>query len=262
MSRTLPLSWAALVGLLAAAGVATSAAAQSAVPAFPASASAPTRMPSRADIDAARKLVPSAADIAAEIGRAAQEGGTRPIVQPIVRVPQAALDRERQSAPDLRGLAEQYERVRRGPDGETPAREASGLLVFVSLGMPRASLERLIEEARRVRAVLVLRGVKDRSLTRTAAAVSELVGRDGPAWQIDPVLFRRFEVAAVPSFVLIDPARPVPVGCGDVRCQPAAFAKLQGDVSIAHALGAIAEGDPKLAGTARVLSLRLRGATR
>ncbi len=258
MSRFLHLSWAALVGLLAAAGVASSAEAQSAAPAVPASAPVPTRMPSRADLDAARKLVPSAADMAAEVGRAAQEGGT----QPLVRVPQAALDRHRQSAPDLRGLAEQYERVRRGPDGETPAREASGLLVFVSLGMPRASLERLVEEARRVRAVLVLRGVKDRSLTRTAAAVSELVGRDGPAWQIDPVLFQRFEVAAVPSFVLIDPARPVPVGCSDVRCQPAAFAKLQGDVSIAHALGAIAEGDPELAGTARALSSRLRGATR
>lgn len=241
---------------LSVAGMALTASAQSA-PA-PATAPATAPAPNKADLDAARRLVPSAA----EIDQVARELGP----QPVVRLPQSSLDRNRQAAPDLRGLAEQYERIRRGPDGAASARDASGLLVFVSLGMPRASLQRLIDEAKRVRAVLVLRGVKDRSLTRTAAAVSELMGSQGPGWQIDPALFRRFDIASVPSFVLIDPARPVAVGCGDGQCQQAAFAKLQGDVSIAHALGVIADGDPELAETARGLAARLsasqRGAAR
>jgi type-F conjugative transfer system pilin assembly protein TrbC len=109
---------------------------------------------------------------------------------------------------------------------------------------------------------LVLRGVRDRSVTKTAKTIAELIGKRTVSWQIDPTLFTRFEVRAVPTFVLIDPSKPILVACNTGQCQQAAYAKVAGDVSIGHALGAIEELDRTLAGTAKAMGARLQGGGR
>ncbi|WP_201492564.1 type-F conjugative transfer system pilin assembly protein TrbC [Rubrivivax sp. A210] len=200
------------------------------------------RLPDAAELEAARRLLPSPADLERATREQQRSSGVRP--------PSA------ESGPgagvDLSRLAEQYEQMRRGPAAESGAdRVAAGLLIFVSLGMPTPSLERLVADAERVRATLVLRGVKEMSLKKTAAAITEVMGQRRVAWQIDPMLYRRFEVGAVPSFVLIDPARPMLVACGQSQCQGSAYAKLAGDVSIDHALAEIERGDADLAEVAR-----------
>ena len=211
----------------------------------------PMRMPNAADIEAARKTLPKAAELD-EATRGQQRGaGTR--------VPDAAMDGSRQAGPDLAKLAEQYEQIRRGPADAGQEREASGVLVFVSLGMPRAGLERLIADAERVPATLILRGAKDLSLKKTAALIQDVMGQRKVAWQIDPSLFKRFEVQAVPSFVLIDPSRPVLVDCGQSRCQGAAFSKVAGDVSLAFALAEIQREDAEFANLAQRLAARIGG---
>ena len=67
-----------------------------------------------------------------------------------VRVPAMAVDGKAQTGPDLSTLATQYERMRQGPAPSSAMqaeRQVSGLMVFVSLGMPVASLERAVADA-------------------------------------------------------------------------------------------------------------------
>lgn len=216
----------------------------------PAPAAPAVRMPTAQEIEAARRQVPTAAQIDSAVRE--QQG------VPGVRVPAAALDLNKQSGPDLSQLAEQYEQIRRGPSSKEPEdRQASGMLVFVSLGMPKASLERLVADAERARATLVLRGARDLSIKKTAAAIADVMTRAKTAWQIDPSLFKRFEVQAVPTYVLIDPARPVLVACGQSQCQQAAYSKVSGDVSMAHALSLIEQNDPEFGDIARRTAWRL-----
>lgn len=216
----------------------------------PATAVPAARMPTAEEIEAARRQMPTAA----QIDRAVQEQQSAPGV----RVPAEALDLTKQTGPDLSQLAEQYEQIRRGPASKEPEdRQASGMLVFVSLGMPKASLERLVADAERARATLVLRGARDLSIKKTAAAISDVMTRAKTAWQIDPSLFKRFEVQAVPTYVLIDPARPVLVACGQSQCQQASYSKVSGDVSMAHALSLIEQNDPEFGDIARRTAWRL-----
>lgn len=224
-------------------------------PAAAATPGAPVvKLPGAADLNRARAGLPSAAEL--EQAQRAQQNALT------VRPPAAALDPKVQGALDLSRLAEQYEQIRRGPSDTGQDRQASGLVVFVSLGMPRPSLERLVVDAERVKATLVLRGVQNRSVTKTAQTIAELIGKRTVSWQIDPALFTRFQIRAVPSFVLIDPSKPVLVSCNEGQCQQAAYAKVAGDVSIGHALGVIEQQDRDLAATARAMGTRLQGAAR
>ncbi len=224
-------------------------------PAAAATPGAPVvKLPGAADLNRARAGLPSAAEL--EQAQRAQQNALT------VRPPAAALDPKVQGALDLSRLAEQYEQIRRGPSDTGQDRQASGLVVFVSLGMPRPSLERLVVDAERVKATLVLRGVQNRSVTKTAQTIAELIGKRTVSWQIDPALFTRFQIGAVPSFVLIDPSKPILVSCNEGQCQQAAYAKVAGDVSIGHALGAIEQQDRDLAATARAMGTRLQGAAR
>ena len=200
---------------------------------LPAHAEQQVRMPSQADLDAQRGAMP--------------------------RIPDAPAG---QRMPGLGDVAEQYARVRQGPGaengGEQQDRSAGGLMVFVSLGMPLASLQTLIVDAERSKALLVLRGVVDGSLRKTTERISSLVGDRKVAWNIDPALFNRFTIGAVPTTVLIDPRRPVLVDCGDgARCQGSAFAKVAGDVTIEHALRTIAAEDPEFGTPAQAYLARL-----
>lgn len=131
------------------------------------------------------------------------------------------------------------------------------MLVFVSLGMPKASLERIVADAERVRATLVLRGARNLSIKQAADEIQGVMSQARTAWQIDPALFKRFSITAVPTYVLIDPARPVLVACGENRCQETAYSKVAGDVSMSHALQVIEQQDSEFVQVARQMAARL-----
>lgn len=214
------------------------------------------------------------------------EADARAAIGAGVRVPQSALDTHRAAgALDLSDLAQQYERMRVGPGQADPGREqaadreARGLMVFVSLNLPQPSLERLIADAQRLHAPLVLRGVTS-SIRQTVQRIEQLNAGRPVAWQIDPALFKRFDVRAVPTFVLVDPARPLRVDCagpaspasagaapggftGGSTCPPArdaaeAFSKVAGDVSFGHALAEIDRADPAFSTLAHRYAARLQ----
>jgi hypothetical protein len=76
-----------------------------------------------------------------------------------------------------------------------------GLFIFVSLTMPRATLQGLVDQAARAKATIVIRGFANGSLRDTVAQVQGLIGKRQVAIQIDPLAFDRFAISKVPSFV-------------------------------------------------------------
>lgn len=173
-------------------------------------------------------------------------------VAPRIQLPSSAA-----SAPalDFSSIAKHYEPRHGGarPAGDPSAgahEPLDGLVVFVSLGMPQASLKRLVADAPRYGATLVLRGLKDQSMEATAKAIYALqsdLGERGAAWRIDPRLFQRFQVDSVPVHVLLDANSSIPGGCASDDClRDLRFARVAGDITIEHALRSIATADPPM----------------
>ena len=171
------------------------------------------------------------------------------------------LDRLPKPAPgapvDIAAIARRFDAA-----GATSAAQALAhgpqLLVFVSLAIPEGSMRRLIEQAERSRAVLVLRGLKDGSMVKTAVAVRELIGNHKAAIQIDPQGFDRFGVNQVPTFVLLKDGAQLQ-RCTDTSCSaPAAYVDVSGDVTIEYALEWMASRSSGFGREARQLLQRLR----
>ena len=134
-----------------------------------------------------------------------------------------------------------------------------GLLVFVSLSMPRPTLQRLVGQAARAKASIVLRGFANGSLRDTVAQVQGLIGTRQVAVQIDPLAFDRFAVTRVPTFVLVrDGTRPV--ACASGSCAPAdSFLRTSGDVSLDYALEHMRRSAPGFGPPADTFLKRIKG---
>ena len=147
--------------------------------------------------------------------------------------PRAGMSSEelrRLKTSDPETIARQYKE--KGTGAERPAQE---LLIFVSTGMPKRALTLLATQAKETGAVLVLRGPRKPVgtpgvMTDLAEAVKPMTDA-GADIQIDPEAFKRFNVTAVPTFVLTSKQQD----CGDDRCAANASA-LAGDVSLEYAL--------------------------
>jgi conjugal transfer pilus assembly protein TrbC len=151
-------------------------------------------------------------------------------------------------AVDVEALAQRYDQLRNdpasamNPNGAESAVPA-GLFIFVTLSMPVVTLQRLVEQGERTGGVLVLRGLKNRSMRQTVEAAKVVIGDHKVGWVVDPQSFKRYGVQAVPAFVLVAPgAKEVP--CSGRECAVKAnFSKVSGDVSTAFALDAIERGE-------------------
>lgn len=133
------------------------------------------------------------------------------------------------------------------------------LLIFVSFSMPEPTLARLVDQAARSAATLVLRGLTESSLKQTVARVQQLIGSLKVAFQIDPQSFERFSVDQTPTFVLIRSGAQ-PVSCGEAKCLPAdSFVSVSGDVSLDYALEHIQRQAPGFTDEAGHFLRGLRG---
>ena len=141
-----------------------------------------------------------------------------------------------------------------------PASAPVPLRIFITLEMPRASLQFLTDQAARSGAVLVLRGLKANSMRETLAAVSGLIGERQVAWTIDPEAFARYRVERAPTFVLSLDDRAEPgASCGSDCRTPATFVSVSGDVSLDHALETLARQRPDAGVLVAPMLKRLRG---
>lgn len=219
-----------------------------------------------ADIERARRSQPTVTEQDIEQARRKHSlppidiPTTTPAIPPATTTPSIdALPQPVTRTPiDLEALA-------RGYASQTDAMEAAqglakgpGLLVFVSLAMPRPTLQRLIDQAARARASVILRGLANGSLRQTVAQVQPLIGQRRVAVQIDPQAFDRFAITRVPSFVLLrDGTRPESCAAGSCA-PPEAFLRTAGDVSLHYALEHIQRATPAFRADAAPFLARLR----
>ena len=137
---------------------------------------------------------------------------------------------------DLEALAKGYERAAGSTLPQAGFAGGPGLLVFVSFSMPEAALARLVDQAARSQATLLLRGFVNGSLKETVARVKALIGSRKVGFQIDPQAFDRFSVSETPTFVLVRNGA-MPTECGGNTCFSSdAFVSVVGDVSLDYAL--------------------------
>jgi conjugal transfer pilus assembly protein TrbC len=134
------------------------------------------------------------------------------------------------------------------------------LLVFVSFSMPEPTLQRLVDQATRAKATLVLRGFVNGSLRETMWHVQRMIGKHRVAVQIDPQAFDRFAISRTPSFVLVrDGAQAKDCASGFCYANDA-FVATSGDVSLDYALAYIQRTAPRFAPNTVAFLHRLRSA--
>jgi type-F conjugative transfer system pilin assembly protein TrbC len=99
----------------------------------------------------------------------------------------------------------------------------SKLYIFVSFSMPKKSLKALAVEAKKHKAVLVIRGLIENSFLETATFLKDL----GESVVLDPLLFREYNVVVVPTFI---------------EAYQAGYRKISGNITLVYALEKFKEG--------------------
>lgn len=160
---------------------------------------------------------------------------------------------------DLESLARGYQANADRMAAARAIQSGPGLLVFVSFSMPEPTLRRLVDQAEKAQASLIVRGFVNGSLQKTVAHAQGLIGNRQVAVHIDPQAFDRFAVVKTPTFVLVrDGAQGQ--ACDAGLCFPAgAFATTSGDVSLDYALEFIARQAPRFAKDALRYLKKIRG---
>ena len=110
----------------------------------------------------------------------------------------------------------------------------SSPIVLVSLSMPERKIKSLMSEAAKVGANIVLRGAIDNDIGKTIAKIQQLSTEiQLGGIQIDPTLFRRFNVTIVPTFIL--PLEPVKT-CDQHGCAVPEHVRAHGTASLLYFL--------------------------
>ena len=171
---------------------------------------------------------------------------------------------------DIAAMARQGAALTTPPTAEIGS---SALRIFITLDMPRGSLQRLVDQATRSGATLVLRGLKAQSMRQTLAAVSELIETRRVSWVIDPNAFTRFQVSSAPTFALTltnetvlgtprNQAVPELPRCTGNSCTApvldATYLSVSGDVSLDYALETMVRSNPEAAPSTSAILQRLR----
>lgn len=160
---------------------------------------------------------------------------------------------------DLEALAKGYEANADHMAAAQGITSGPGLLVFVSFSMPQPTLQRLVDQAAKTQASLVLRGFVNGSLRETVARIQSLIGNRQVAFQIDPQAFDRFAISKTPTFVLVrESVQGQP--CSTGVCLPSdSFVATAGDVSLDYALEFIERSAPRFAKDARRYLQKIKG---
>lgn len=133
------------------------------------------------------------------------------------------------------------------------AQTAPPLLVLVSFSMPADTLNALAEQAGKIGAPLVLRGLVGDSMEETAKRIAALHKSAGTSLAIDPTLFSRFGVDRVPTVVL--PLQALR-SCSEQDCPVPEHVKVAGEASLDYLLGQIERKAREPAARSRAAELR------
>lgn len=103
----------------------------------------------------------------------------------------------------------------------------SNIMVFISLSMPKESLQNYYIEAKKFNATLMIRGFIDDSLSKTVAYF-KAAQDEGVMVQVDPHSFEKFNIVQVPTIIVKDGNCLLNTSC--------AYDKITGNVSLRYAL--------------------------
>ncbi len=109
---------------------------------------------------------------------------------------------------------------------KTITKSQANLYIFVSFSLPKESLKALAIEAKKQNGVLVIRGLIDNSFVKTAQFLQGI----GEGVILDPTLFRKYKIQAVPTFV---------------QESKAGTLQIAGNITLAYALEKFREGAMK-----------------
>jgi len=161
--------------------------------AAPAFANEPPEAAARALVEAVEAARPGAEDLdawsRAVLGRALESAGGVSPTGDATTHPAAPLPAERAAATLARSLV---------PEAAGPE-----VIVFASLSLPDASWRRWSLDAARAGAALVLRGVAPDGLAATVRRLKDRLPEGGAGVAVDPALFRRFRIDAVPAVAVV-----------------------------------------------------------
>jgi conjugal transfer pilus assembly protein TrbC len=134
---------------------------------------------------------------------------------------------------DPEAIAKKYSQIKSAAP-EKRDDDTNELMVFVSLSMPKGSLERAARDSRKAGASLIMRGVSKGvgpgRWVQSMAALEPLTQNGGEV-SLHPDLFERYGIKRVPAIVV---AAEPNAGCAEDACRQ--FAVIYGDVSLAYAL--------------------------
>lgn len=149
---------------------------------------------------------------------------------------------------DPEAIARQYAQIKNQAPGKRDE-DTNEVMVFVSLSMPKGSLERAARDTRKAGAAILMRGVSKGvgpgRWVQSMAALEPLT-KNGGEVSLAPDLFERYGIKRVPAVVVAaDPAS----GCVEDACRE--YAVIYGDVSLAYALDRLTDRQDSVGAIAR-----------
>jgi type-F conjugative transfer system pilin assembly protein TrbC len=162
--------------------------------------------------------------------RAVQEKARQQSATPVT-APLLQVDRLRQTpTTDPAEIAARYKDMK-----AVMLPPADDLLIFVSSSLPLATLKRLAVQAKAAKAIMVFRGMNGDMRQRASFSkwmkFLEPIIKTGASIQINPLVFTRYQVTSVPSFVLATRDD----SCSTEQCKVTS-STIEGDVSLDYAL--------------------------
>lgn len=137
-----------------------------------------------------------------------------------------------------------HEIIKRDEPIETHLKKVSQVLVFLSFSMPEKSLKSWLLQCKRSGSTPVIRGLIHNSFRDTMRVVQALSQKTGMGMQLDPLLFKTFDIRMVPAVVYI---KDIPSCPANMDCKPVDYDSLYGDVSLDYALEKMkGDDDPTL----------------
>lgn len=128
------------------------------------------------------------------------------------------------------------QRFNHSEDVSTHLKKVSHVVVFLSFSMPRKSLESWLRQCKISGATPVIRGLINNSFKETMLEIKQLSKKSGTGMQLDPILFKTFNIKQVPAVVF---AKNIPECPSNMDCKPIDYDVVYGDVLLGYALGKI-----------------------
>lgn len=126
------------------------------------------------------------------------------------------------------------------------------VLVFISFSMPKESIKAWMQQAQKIGASVIIRGLINNSFKETVLVMNQFVDEGGGV-QVDPQQFERYDIQQVPAVVLSDSSDLKSSHYNETQ-----FDVVYGDVSLDYALIALANARNSRSEAAKQLASALR----